>query len=223
MVVVVKDYITDNFSSKEQLRQEVLHEAQVISQLGDHRNLPLLYGICTINLPYKMVLQFHGIGEKSVTLHKAVKTKKLTNEQWFDIVKGVAAGLNHVHARGYLHNDLKVNNVVFENSTGEYHSVIINFGKSSKISANSRRKNLSKEEQLKYTASYPHIAPEIVDGSSDPSIKSDVFSFAKLLQFVEKHSSFEIGGRVGCMAYSAALLQNPKMRPTLMQIINYNK
>ena len=75
MIVAVKDYIADNFSNKQQLKQKVMHEAHVISQLGDHCNIPLLYGICTTSLPYKMVLQYHGIGEKSLTIHKAIKTE----------------------------------------------------------------------------------------------------------------------------------------------------
>jgi len=57
MVVAVKEYKTQPKHTGEQLKKAVLHEAQIIADLGDHRNLPLLYGISIASLPYKMVLQ----------------------------------------------------------------------------------------------------------------------------------------------------------------------
>lgn len=100
MIVAVKYYNADNFHSKAQLKREVQHEAELISDLGDHKNLPLLFGICTTSLSYTMALQFHGMGQQSLTVLKAVKTMKLSNQQSFDIFRGIAAGLSHIHSKG---------------------------------------------------------------------------------------------------------------------------
>lgn len=153
-----------------------------------------------------MVLQFHGMGEKSLTVLKAVKTMQLSKQQWFHIYRGVAAGLSYIHSKGFLHNDLKSNNIAIENTGGQYNSVI-DFGKRSKVSDVPKRITLSKQEQSQYSSSYPHITLEIVDGSSGPSLKSDIFSFGKLLQYV--------------LACAAVILQNPKMRPELSQILKF--
>ena len=75
----VKEMKKQNDSPKEteRCRREVLYEAQILKSLGDHPNLPLLFGACTTIEPFCLVFQFHGIGEKSTTLHEALKKRLL--------------------------------------------------------------------------------------------------------------------------------------------------
>ena len=47
-----------------------------------------------------------------------------------------------------------------------------------------KKKSMTKPKQKIYWQSYPHIAPEIVNGTRTPTIASDVYSFAKLIQFL---------------------------------------
>ena len=49
----------------------------ILKSLRDHPNVPLLFGACTTIEPFCLVLQFHGIGEKSTTLHEALKKRLL--------------------------------------------------------------------------------------------------------------------------------------------------
>lgn len=221
MIVAVKEYKAQPKTTKQQLKNAVVQEAQVIAELGDHKNLPLLFGISTATLPYRMILQYHGIGKESITISKAVKCCKISLRNWVDIVKGVSAVLSHVHDKGYLHNDLKVNNVIVEKCEHTFNAIIIDFGKSSKVNdCRHRKKTMTSEEQLSYSQLYPHIAPEIVNGSDVPSTKSDIFSFGKLIQYLEEHSSIDIKAVLNYTAYKAALLVSPKMRPTIEQIVN---
>lgn len=67
----------DSPKETERYRHEELHEAQILKSLRDHPNLTLLFGACTTIEPFCLVLQFHGIGEKSTTLHEVLKKRLL--------------------------------------------------------------------------------------------------------------------------------------------------
>lgn len=58
--------------------------------------------------------QFHGVNDQSITLYQAADTGKLTPQDCIDIFLVICYALKNVHSRGYLHNDIKANNVVFE-------------------------------------------------------------------------------------------------------------
>ena len=65
-----------------------------------------------------------------------------------------------IHERGFLHNDLKSNNVVIDGS--ENKPVIIDFGKSCKIAkARLRKPKVNIEKSMN---KFPHITPEILCG-----------------------------------------------------------
>ena len=58
----------------------------------------------------RLVLQFHGDSDKSITLCKAAKGKKLTKiKVWNELLCKVADALEHIHNCGFIHNDLKSN------------------------------------------------------------------------------------------------------------------
>lgn len=71
----------DSPKETERCRREVLHEAQILQSLGDHPNLPFLFGVSTKMEPFYLVLQFHGNGTKSATLHEALKKRLLKKIQ----------------------------------------------------------------------------------------------------------------------------------------------
>ena len=97
------------------------------------------------------------------------------------MINHVTEALHHIHSKGFLHNDLKADNVVLENREDGCNAVIIDFGKSRKIDAPKNRKKLSKAEQKLFQQSYPHIAPEIVSSTGDQTTASDMYSLAKIL------------------------------------------
>lgn len=51
----------------------------MIGQLGDHRGLPLLFGVITKSLPLRLITQFHGQNKSCSTLHKVIKKGHLTS------------------------------------------------------------------------------------------------------------------------------------------------
>lgn len=213
--VVCKKIKTQDSSLKEleRAKQEVLHEAAVIADIGDHAGVPHLFGVCTDQAPFYLVLQYHTVENSSVTLLMAASTGIIANdEQCAIIMKETCEALAHLHSRGYLHNDLKGNNVVLD---GEKHRpIIIDFGKSVKISKAKLRK--PKLNVKKATKRYPHIAPELHRGERQ-STASDVYSFGALINRVLEKGKFEMHALQKIA--KACLSTNPGKRPGLDEVL----
>ena len=79
-----------------------------------------------------------------------------------------------------MHNDLKSNNVVMEQQKQEWNPVIIDFGKARFFSNPKPVMSLPQANQEEYGKRYPHIAPEIVNGSGRQSYASDIYLLSKI-------------------------------------------
>ena len=111
----------------------MIHEATVLSELGDHPGIPHLFGVCSEQAPFYLVLQRHAVEGRSVTLTKAVTEGIITDvSECVRILKQIGETLLFLHDKGYLHNDLKGNNVVLDSANHD--PVLIDFGKSKRIS-----------------------------------------------------------------------------------------
>ena len=99
---------------------------------------------------------------------------------WLTILRTIIEALDHVHKAGVLHNDLKSNNIVLEKREQLWNPVIIDFGKARFITKPKPFMSLSASAQDKYKILYPHIATEIVQGTGQQSVASDVFSLGKI-------------------------------------------
>lgn len=109
-------------------------EATLTSRLC-HSNLAWLYGI-TEHGPRKMlVLSFHGIDDKSCTLHKALNYD--SEQLWFDrslidwkvIIIDLLSAVNYLRKNRILHNDIKSDNIVIDKRSSTYRCVLIDLGK----------------------------------------------------------------------------------------------
>ncbi|XP_068691357.1 aurora kinase-like [Montipora foliosa] len=167
-----------NSSESQRCKQEVLHEGKMLRMLGEHPNLPFLFGVVTQRAPCALVMQFHGTGEESITLHKVVKERIFNKQLTAEVFTEIAQALRHIHAREIVHNDLKANNVIIQQEGEHYRPIIIDFGKSEEI------------VKLKaYKGSADYLAPEVMEGKKQ-SPASDIFSFGKMLQLSVSGRSF---------------------------------
>ena len=79
METVVKKMKKGDESRKESERckLEVLHEAKILRSLGDHPNLPFLFGVLTEREPYTIIIQFLWTGKETLTLQRVVRKRML--------------------------------------------------------------------------------------------------------------------------------------------------
>ena len=206
-------------SAERRVREELIYEARIINKLGDHSGLPLLYGICSKHSPFRIILQFHGEKNCSAafTIFSALNKALISSiVVWTDILRKVCEAVHHVHNVGFLHNDIKGNNVVLDNKNGTYNPVVIDFGKSLPMTGLKGPKVLRKDQQEKYMRDYPHIAPEIVKGNQGQSVASDIYSLAVMAKFIFKKAKLSPLPDV----LKQASHSNPASRPALKDIIN---
>lgn len=215
-LVSVKEFKVHAHMSLGDVKKEVSHEARMINNLGDHPCLPLLFGVVTRTQPFRLITQFHGEKEKSVTISRAMRKNELTKQSWLTILKNVIDGLEHVHKRGILHNDLKPNNIVLEKRHDKWNPVIIDFGKACFVSQPKPVMSLHENKQEKYRKRYPHIAPEIVSGKARQSVFSDIFSFGKMALAVL--DLLPTATAQSIKAAKRACSELPAERPTLKEL-----
>lgn len=180
------------------LLADVKKEAYILAQLS-HPFLPFLFGICTVTEPYRIVIQFHGIGDSmmSLTLHKAIMTKKISDSNaWLGINIQLMQAISYLHDDvKILHNDIISSNILLTNSSTEkkvnfIQIVLIDFGKATPIE-NDRKCRLSDSEKAEYAKKYPHIAPEVVSGLTSWTVSSDIYSAGRIMQYVLDQQCFD--------------------------------
>ncbi|KAL9951843.1 hypothetical protein ACROYT_G044578 [Oculina patagonica] len=215
VVVTVKEYKKGK-CSLDYLKREVRHEAKMINHLEDHRGVPLLFGIVTKSEPFRLITKFHGIKQKSFTLQSLIKKKKLDKPTWLFILKNLVDALDHIHSCGILHNDLKCNNVVLEYRDQQWNPVIIDFGKARFISDPKPVLLMKAEKQEGYRQKFPHIAPEIVNGSDRQSIYSDIYSMGKIVLAVL--DLLPTATAKSIKVAKSAICEEPTKRPTLKEL-----
>ena len=135
-------------------------------------------------------MSFHGIDGVSFSVYALLTKKKehilMTIRNWKRVVVGIIKGIKylHNHQKGtILHNDLKCDNVVVDNSNGEITPCIIDFGKAC-LESNSKLYHLSISEREVYRKRHPQIAPDLRDGLCKQSTASDIYSFGRILSAI---------------------------------------
>ena len=133
-----------------------------------HANIPTILGVQLEKKPYSIVMEFIGEQNQSFPVCKLLKMNVLDGRGWIRISFNVADALFHLHKKGFLHCDLKSNNIIVSNGKG----YLIDFGKVCTITSPSAKK---------YDKIYPHIAPEVLRGSPC-SKQSDIYSLGIVLK-----------------------------------------
>lgn len=176
------------------LLEDVEHEATILMKLC-HPYLPYLFGVCTKHRPFRLVMQFHGLGCLSYTLSKTLSTDgfQLDGQVWLRLCAQMVEAIRYLHNEaGVLHNDIKGTNILLSQSVstepdpelGDEHVrmqvVVIDFGMATLIGEN-KRLRLTENDKAHYRIKCPHIAPEVIEGEHQLSTQSDIFSLGSVL------------------------------------------
>lgn len=180
------------------LLTDVFREASILIKLS-HPYVPYLFGVCTREKPYRIVMQFEGVVEcdRPLTLQEAVLKKRITSGViWLKLCAQLMEGLRYLHEEvEILHNDIKPNNILIsetgtvQSSTCTLSVVLIDFGKASLLDQG-KKYYLSWIEKAEHTRKYPHLAPELIDGVTKETKKTDMFSAGGVIQRVVDSLSF---------------------------------
>ena len=184
----------------------VMHEAHCMNALT-HPSIPHLLGVQIETKPFFLVMQFLGEGEESATVHKllhqgTINDLSLSTNEWVSVFTDIAEAIFHVHTKGFLHCDIKSNNVLVAGKKG----FLIDFGKACLISRPTARK---------YTSFHNHIATEVLRGQP-VTASSDVFSLGVIF--------YNAGVKLPCACLETlgrhCKNRNPTARPTMPKILN---
>eukprot|EP00049_Salpingoeca_infusionum_P016608 m.341668 g.341668 ORF g.341668 m.341668 type:complete len:2212 (+) comp16115_c0_seq1:579-7214(+) len=147
-------------------RMELLEEAAVMAQLV-HPHIVELIGVVTIGNPALVVLEFMEYGALKSYLEK----NDITRAQMLMFAGDCAAGLEHIHAKGFIHRDVAARNVLL---SSEMRCKISDFGLAREMEEDDTYyRSRGGQLPVRWTA------PEALD-SHKFSEKTDVWSFGVL-------------------------------------------
>jgi serine/threonine protein kinase len=94
--------------------QTLAHAIEEISnheKLGDHANIVHYYGWIFINNKYSIVLEYI-----ESDLFDYIDSNDISNDKKEYIAYGILSGLKHLHSKGIIHGDLKLENVLINDN-----------------------------------------------------------------------------------------------------------
>lgn len=100
-----------------------------------------------------------------------------SEDECVTLMQQIGGGLAYLHQQGIIHQDVKPENILFDNSSAEVQYVLTDFGISTKIKENIARMTLPRNQAYALTPAY--AAPEQFNGRQE--FKSDVFSLGVIL------------------------------------------
>lgn len=117
--------------------RQVHAEADMLLMIPSHPGVAMLIGVLTMELPYLLATKLCLASGKPQTFSKMLEMQRSSEDQSLSTILHLlyhtGAALHHIHLAGVLHNDLKANNVVVEECSGEKRPVLIDFGKACTI------------------------------------------------------------------------------------------
>ncbi len=160
--------------TRERLRREALSSARL-----EHPNVVAVLDAGEIGGRAYIAMQL----VEGRALHDLVGAPQLTAQRISELVCDVAAGLDHAHAHGVVHRDVKPQNILVEDAGGR--ALLADFG----IAAAAEQERMTSVGDLVGTVAY--AAPEQLSGA-DPDPRVDVYALGCVLyELLTGHLPFQ--------------------------------
>ena len=217
-ITVCLKFFNKKYLSKTQIEREV----KTMLGLTPHPSLPLLLGVCMEPEPI-LVTKFIGFNQEALTLDNLTRKmpEKCTEMCSPDhLILTMLQGLHAVHHSGYIHNDIKPNNILVEVKGDHLNAVIIDYGKSCVHHKGIFYKLQNETDKQNHLKRYPHLAPELVYGDSPQSIFTDIHSMGYTVKTV---LSAKFGGTFSYLKdiSQSSMSRHSCNRPGLSYLIDY--
>ena len=181
LAVAVKEFKEIPEFSPKRIIDRAVGEARTLINISPHESIPMLYGIIINSRPIALVLQLCTRNNVCLNFSRVIRNgglEDVTEECFLEILVKLASALHHVHKNGFVHNDLKVDNVAIMKTTRgknakEWIPVILDFGEATRIGNDFKRR---------YRSFHSHIDPEVLSGNAIHTIRTDIYSFGVILR-----------------------------------------
>ncbi len=190
-------------------------EAHLMCILNSGDFTPHFFGISQDRRAIIMsLILFEG---QPLSLHSALESgMHLEADRSLLCLLRISHGLDYIHSKGILHNDLKLDNVVLcKCEEGFLKPYIIDLGKMCKVDS-ARKYFLSEEECQRYKIEHSQIAPDLRDGHVKQSTATDVYSLGRI---IKKMNRCVIKDDKISIIVKQCLLYHSHSRPSMKKII----
>ena len=155
---------------EENRHNKILHELMMFKTLVGHANVIQIYEVFENKKYFFFVMEYASSGDLLQLMKKKNKLSEVTARHIFT---QLAHGLEFIHSKGILHRDIKLDNILLQESEGEYRAKICDFGVS---------RFMSEGEVINEQCGTPaYIAPEIIKKKGYKGFSADLWSLGVML------------------------------------------